>query len=1212
MGLFGGEQTTYLKYQINLTDSARVVELQGGPKGSPTEKIAPLAPTVAAAQYDAPIADSTTGPIVYPATTSEWFVASNNFPRDQATFDGKSGGWFGISWLFGDTTHYIWRGEFNWVPASDQPEGTIIAPMPRRHFIDGFEMPDVGEWGTGNASNKASRRSSRSLQGFGLSLDCVALQKTHSRTTGGAPATQKAWDRFYLRIRRVPGAASQLWRCAGDPSPASGAKIEILPSGQLAVSAVDSGGGVTLLGTTSAPLALQKWLKIDILSTYSNTGTASEIRIFVNQVSVADFLIPAASGGLSGTSMASSTIGNDSANTANLDIDDWIGADFPTLSFTGNDWTNGSRVVLVRPTGRSADDTGDWVGDWRTLLQRPVDQVTPINLTSSVASARLSVATDAGSSVDQEPSALGYNAIIVGCYSQRDTGDGQIGYKLPGGADVLAISPEGLGGVFAWSHVLYRPGPTPTPLGPLAGLELLHIKDASTDACEVAALMASVELIGVFGPEDTLVAPGSVQRAPIGVHDAPYPRSPWARTGPPPISPVGTVTGTYVGNDTAQDLSFRFPVNFLWIRPSSVAPSGGMFWLSSMNSAHVSGKQANEAEAVADACADPAFVPGSVMVDTMAPADVVTIVPSEVLERVRYWLKFYNSNDDENYWMTQIILGPPPGQTPGWTADSYWSDKIGAGDGVGKGYVVPATEQQRYLVRIAGTNSEVNANGVTYHYVAYCDPGLRFLDCGALAAASIQGPFVTHLDADTFTPEFAFFQQEQAGNSATIGLYLKGLGHAATDASPATGASAGSSVTFSNGTLTSDDTLHANGISQIAYAVFRRDDGSKDTGIPGVLQLAHYTGDGSASRTIGLAPASGLRPAFAIVVPHNAALFYRDSAHTGTTSTQFPNSANASTGITGGGIDSLSVGSALNSNGIVYDVFILPGGATACNGGFSCDGEFITVAPGGGGNPPYDPPYFDPPFNPPPTDGGGGGGGTDDGPGDNPGDGVNFAPGCVAASQRVINLALSRVGVSQQVGDIVNEKSRNASTCRLWYSEDVDATLREFDWPFATRYAVLALVGGTATVPVNADWQYSYRVPSDMMKARRIVNPDGARRNYDPHPPKWRLGGDNLGSLIYTNEITPTLEYTVRPICPASLGDAIYRSALAWRHAHSIAPSLSRDKEKVLDCWKMYLSVAGTACTVAAQEEQQAPGGGPDWLTTRNGLDINGFPWDRG
>jgi hypothetical protein len=139
----------------------------------------------------------------------------------------------------------------------------------------------------------------------------------------------------------------------------------------------------------------------------------------------------------------------------------------------------------------------------------------------------------------------------------------------------------------------------------------------------------------------------------------------------------------------------------------------------------------------------------------------------------------------------------------------------------------------------------------------------------------------------------------------------------------------------------------------------------------------------------------------------------------------------------------------------------------------------------------------------------------------------------------------------------------------------------------------------TPTTEANGDWRFAYREPSDCLFARRIVNPAGQGRAYDPDPPPFRVGVDEAGPLIYTNQEEPELEYTFRPVCASSSGDAIFRSALAWRHAFSLAPPLARDEKKALACWQMYEAIIGQARVKASNEQQQDKAGEADWIQGR-------------
>jgi hypothetical protein len=144
--------------------------------------------------------------------------------------------------------------------------------------------------------------------------------------------------------------------------------------------------------------------------------------------------------------------------------------------------------------------------------------------------------------------------------------------------------------------------------------------------------------------------------------------------------------------------------------------------------------------------------------------------------------------------------------------------------------------------------------------------------------------------------------------------------------------------------------------------------------------------------------------------------------------------------------------------------------------------------------------------------------------------------------------------------------------------------LRDFPWPWATAYADLALVGGSSTVKVNNDWQYSYRYPSDAVFARRIVRDSIGRQ--DPNPAPYRMGRDSQGRLIFTNEANAQLEYTSSIDDPAEF-DSMFVSMLAWKIGSSLAPSLSRIEKMAQSCMAMYEVDKSKAESRALNESQQ-------------------------
>jgi hypothetical protein len=147
----------------------------------------------------------------------------------------------------------------------------------------------------------------------------------------------------------------------------------------------------------------------------------------------------------------------------------------------------------------------------------------------------------------------------------------------------------------------------------------------------------------------------------------------------------------------------------------------------------------------------------------------------------------------------------------------------------------------------------------------------------------------------------------------------------------------------------------------------------------------------------------------------------------------------------------------------------------------------------------------------------------------------------------------------------ITEPSANAQACLVFYDTTRDEVLREFNWPFARRYAALALVGGTLTVAVTMDFQYSYRLPADLLRARRILS--GNRNDTPETQIPFRIGSDVTGGLLYTDfsiiaatsmtPLQPQLEYTAELSAEARFAPDFVQ-AFAFKLAFYMAPSISQ------------------------------------------------------
>lgn len=1112
----------YLVYTIHITDLALITQLQGSlhpVDGDPTvtgNGIGAIlaAPDDAAVKYSTPKL-APRAKFTPPCITSGWFGTEDHFPTNVATFDRKSGGWFGIPFLFGDTTHYHWRGIFVYAPPNDAAGLSDIPNITPRSWIDGFEFPLTGEGGLGSVQSY-SREASRHVEGLGLALrGQSASVKNHLYTENGAALSKTAWDRFYIRLRALPPAATTFWRIRETVQASVGAALDISPSGQLVLSFVNSASVLSLLGTSPA-LALDTWYRVDVLSTLTwDTIThinGLTIGVYLNGTAVVTGT-KADSGSISGTDVdrwGNAEIGTLTANSLALDVDDWHGcAAHPTFPnpnpppttldpyLLGVEWINGSGIFAISPTGLDGTTTpAAWTGDYRTLLQNPPDDATA-TVTSATASAALVVNTDALEVISARPENIGCVAINVAIKATTVQAGAQLGIVTAdaGLTGTLVGAIAQLGG--NWMQFLWKFSGT-RGVKPSLAVNLMFNHGAA-GATTIKTLMACAEIMGAFGPEDTklLTPPPSVMPTQLGMHNAPYPSTPWARLTTPPIQPVFIRSGTYAGNNVGIDLLFPVPIHFIMVRPLT-GDTGGWRWFTSMLAPHHGLERRYPAHHMVDALIDPTFVPAGL-----------------------------------------------------------------------------DTQQQQTIVRIAGNDSQSNATGVTYAYLAIGDPGMRFLLNGCIKDHRL--PSTTVLKNTGFTPLAGFFFQE-SGADATAGAFYKGPGHAPASISPLGAAEQTNSITFTGATLVTQAGFQGPG-NDIAFALMRMDDNSGNAGK--VAQIGKYTGDGNASRSIALAPASGKRPVWAIIVPHNANAIYRDAQNTTVNSQQFSAGANTATGITGGDIDQINVGITLNAAGVVYDYLVFPGDSVAGNGGFSIAGDFFPVPPDAPpGSPtddgsvdhaePPDAPIADPdtPVGPlpdplPPV-----------GPMPSLTDDLDVA--CEPDTRRIANIALTRIGIGKQIANIATDQTREAVAIRLVYNDAIQETLRDFAWPFATRYVQLAVLDGG--VRPNSDWLYKYRQPSDCLFERRlVVNRTDVG---DPAPSPFLCSSDDTGGLIFANLANAVLEYTARPKCPHTRGEPLFREAAAWKLAELIAPSLSRMTNSVELCQKGYAEAIAKASLV--------------------------------
>lgn len=197
----------------------------------------------------------------------------------------------------------------------------------------------------------------------------------------------------------------------------------------------------------------------------------------------------------------------------------------------------------------------------------------------------------------------------------------------------------------------------------------------------------------------------------------------------------------------------------------------------------------------------------------------------------------------------------------------------------------------------------------------------------------------------------------------------------------------------------------------------------------------------------------------------------------------------------------------------------------------------------------------------------------------------------------LINMSFAKIGVTKGI-ETLTDATPQAYLGELFYDHRLRLALRRWPWPFATKYLALTLVAGTADTPVNGDWRFSYRWPSDCLFARRIVPPSGDGRTYSVNPLPFRIGRDATSLLVYTNQEDATLEYTVID-CGALWADDLFLDWFTWEMATVFAPAHAKSKDHWDKATQMAEATFMTAAAIAAREGEPQRMGDAEWIEAR-------------
>ena len=187
--------------------------------------------------------------------------------------------------------------------------------------------------------------------------------------------------------------------------------------------------------------------------------------------------------------------------------------------------------------------------------------------------------------------------------------------------------------------------------------------------------------------------------------------------------------------------------------------------------------------------------------------------------------------------------------------------------------------------------------------------------------------------------------------------------------------------------------------------------------------------------------------------------------------------------------------------------------------------------------------------------------------------------GIMALSKtQIVNLALSRVGVSERVTNIESDQTLAAEEANLGWDTVLEQVLQAAEWNFATKRVNLADLGSPPD-----EWTYRYAYPDDCLKGIMIADGFQARLPEDAIP--WQVETDADGKVILTDQPNASFIYVGR-VTDTSLYPPAFVRALTWALAEYLAMPLTRDA-KLQDLARAnYQAALSTAAATDANEGQ--------------------------
>ena len=183
----------------------------------------------------------------------------------------------------------------------------------------------------------------------------------------------------------------------------------------------------------------------------------------------------------------------------------------------------------------------------------------------------------------------------------------------------------------------------------------------------------------------------------------------------------------------------------------------------------------------------------------------------------------------------------------------------------------------------------------------------------------------------------------------------------------------------------------------------------------------------------------------------------------------------------------------------------------------------------------------------------------------------------MSSKEDICNLTIGHLGTSKQISNLDTDKSTEAKMCKRYYDISLRKVLRDFRWSFSTEFTKLNLIEHF-TDP-DAEWRYSYKIPSDCLRVVRILS--GTRVDNAYSKVSYKI----VSGTIRTDEANAEIEYQ-KYIDDPSLYTPDFILAFSYFLASMIAPQLTRQRDDGNAYLQKYVHFGGEAKNLNFNEEE--------------------------